>query len=116
MLYGYFYKTEAESSRACQHIIIVKWLNSPIAHRRRNVKSAVPGCALRLSAAPPTTIVIAYPGPALRMFEHDFLLTLHMPSANRISRYIGIWKFDESVRRCGLIPGNAAEKPVANKI
>jgi hypothetical protein len=69
---------------------VTEWPNGQLAHRRRNVKSAVPGRALKLSAAPPTTIVIAYPGPALRMFEHDFLLTLHIPSANRMSRYIGI--------------------------
>lgn len=56
------------------------------AYRFRSVKSAVPGRALRLSAAPPTTIVIAEPGPAERMFEHDCLLTLHTPSANKISR------------------------------
>ena len=54
-------------------------------HLRLSVKSAVPGCALKLSAAPPTTIVIADPGPALRMFEHDCLLTLHTPSAMSIS-------------------------------
>jgi hypothetical protein len=95
------------------HNLYMEWPKNPITHRRRNVKSAVPGRALKLSAAPPTTIVIALPGPAFRMFEHDFLLTLHMPSANRISRYIGIWKLDESVRRCGLIPGNSFEKPVA---
>ena len=49
-------------------------------HLRLSVKSAVPGCALKLSAAPPTAIVIADPGPALRMFEHDCLLTLHTPN------------------------------------
>lgn len=52
----------------------------------RSVRSAVPGCALRLSAAPPTTMVIAEPGPLLRIFEHDCLLTLHTPNARSISR------------------------------
>jgi hypothetical protein len=52
----------------------------------RSVKSAVPGRALRLSAAPPTTIVIADPGPAFRIFEHEALLTLQTPSARRMSR------------------------------
>ena len=32
------------------------------------VRSAVPGCALKLSAAPPTTIVIADPPPCPRTF------------------------------------------------
>ena len=52
----------------------------------RNVRSAVPGCALKLSAAPPTTIIIAEPGPLLRIFEQDCLLTLHTPNARSISR------------------------------
>jgi hypothetical protein len=50
-----------------------------------SVRSAVPGCALKLSAAPPTTIVIALPGPARRIFEHDFLETEHIPRAKIIS-------------------------------
>lgn len=80
---------------------------------RLSVRSAVPGRALKLSAAPPTIIVIADPGPDFKIFEHDCLLTLHMPRAKIISRYIGILKFEAKVRRCGLIPGNALEKPVA---
>ena len=56
------------------------------AYRFRNVRSAVPGCALRLSAAPPTTIVIDCPAPFLRIFEHDWRLTEQMPMARRISR------------------------------
>ncbi len=80
---------------------------------RLSVKSAVPGRALKLSAAPPTMIVMADPGPAFRMFEHDCLLTLHIPSARMISRYMGILKLEARVRRCGLMPGKALEKPVA---
>lgn len=80
---------------------------------RLSVKSAVPGRALKLSAAPPTMIVIADPGPDFRIFEHDCLLTLHMPRARMMSRYIGILKFEAKVRRCGLMPGKALEKPVA---
>lgn len=63
------------------------------------VKSTVPGREAKLSAAPPTTMVIADPGPPFRMFEHDFLLTLHTPKARRMSRYMGIWKLEARVRR-----------------
>ena len=83
------------------------------AHRLRSVRSAVPGRALRLSAAPPTTIVMDCPAPRRRIFEQDSLLTEQMPIARRISRYNGKWKLEVSVRRCGLIPGNAFENPVA---
>lgn len=55
-------------------------------HLFLSVKSAVPGRALRLSAAPPTTIVIAEPGPDFKMFEHDCLLTLQTPRASKMSR------------------------------
>ncbi len=51
-----------------------------------SVKSFVPGCAARLSAAPPTTIVIALPGPWRMMLVHDFLDTLEMPSERMRSR------------------------------
>lgn len=84
-------------------------------YRRPRVKSAVPGCALRLSVAPPTTMVIAEPGPDRRIFEHNRLLTLHMPIARSMSRYKGMLKLLARVRRCGLIPGNASGKPVAGK-
>ena len=87
-----------------------------ITYRLRKVRSAVPGCALKLSAAPPTTIVIACPAPFFRMFEQDALLTEHIPSARRTSRYNGIRKFEVKVRRWGTIPGKASEKPVAKKI
>lgn len=51
-----------------------------------SVRSAVPGCALRLSAAPPTTMVIEFPGPFFRMFEHDCFETEQMPIARMMSR------------------------------
>lgn len=63
------------------------------------VRSAVPGCALRLSAAPPTTIVIELPGPFLSIFEHDCFDTEHMPMARIMSRYIGIRKLLASVSK-----------------
>ena len=50
------------------------------------VRSAVPGCALKLSAAPPTTIVIADPPPCPRMFWQDSLLTEQTPIHIKISR------------------------------
>ena len=75
-------------------------------YRFLSVKSAVPGLALRLSAAPPMTIVIELPLPCLRMLIHDFLLTEHIPSIKMISRYSGMLKFDASVRRWGRMPGN----------
>ena len=52
-------------------------------YRFRSVKSAVPGRALKLSAAPPTTIVIAEPGPACKIFEQLCLLT----TFSMLSRY-----------------------------
>jgi hypothetical protein len=82
-------------------------------NRFLSVKSAVPGCALKLSAAPPTTIVIALPGPDRSMFEHDFFDTEQIPSASKMSLYMGNWKFDVSVRRCGWMPGKVCENPVA---
>lgn len=81
---------------------------------RLRVRSAVPGRALKLSAAPPTTMVIASPGPRFRMLEQDRLETLLMPRAIRISRYTGTSKLLVRVRRCGRIPGKAVEKPVAS--
>lgn len=72
----------------------------------------MPGCALRLSAAPPTTIVIELPGPFFRIFEQDCFDTEHMPMARMMSRYIGIRKLLASVSRWGIMPGNAAENPV----
>lgn len=83
-------------------------------HRRRKVKSAVPGCAERLSAAPPTTMQMALPSPFRRIFEHDVRDTLHTPSASIMSLYIGTLKFDPSVSKCGRMPGNALENPVAS--
>jgi hypothetical protein len=47
---------------------------------------AVPGLALKLSAAPPTTIVIAEPGPCESILTHEALLTEQMPKQRRISR------------------------------
>lgn len=79
-----------------------------------NVRSAVPGCALKLSAAPPTTMQIALPSPSFSMFAHDPRDTLQMPRASRTSRYTGIRKFDARVSRCGRMPGYAFVKPVAS--
>ena len=79
-----------------------------------NVKSAVPGCAAKLSAAPPTTMQIALPFPCFKILEQEDLDTLQMPSASKTSRYTGIRKFEASVRRCGWIPGYACENPVAS--
>jgi hypothetical protein len=76
------------------------------------VKSFVPGCAAKLSAAPPTTIVIALPGPCLRMFIHDRFETEPIPRIRIRSRYRGILKLDSRVRRWGLIPGKRVEKSV----
>ena len=64
------------------------------------------------SAAPPTTIVIAWPGPPFSMLAQDRLLTEQMPIDSRMSRYSGMRKLDERVRRWGLIPGKCSEKPV----
>ena len=88
-------------------------LHEHVTHLLLKVKSAVPGLAFRLSAAPPTTIVIALPGPFFNIFEHDFLETLQIPIARRMSLYIGRLKLVERVRRWGDIPGKALEKPVA---
>ena len=51
-----------------------------------SVKSAVPGCALKLSAAPPTTIVIAEPFPFRRILSHERFDTEHTPIESKISR------------------------------
>jgi hypothetical protein len=51
-----------------------------------NVKSAVPGCALKLSAAPPTTIVIAEPFPLRKILSQERFETEHTPKSKRISR------------------------------
>lgn len=51
-----------------------------------SVRSCVPGCAASDSAAPPTTIVIALPGPIARIFLHDVLDTEQMPRNSRNSR------------------------------
>jgi len=85
------------------------------AYLRFNVRSAVPGLALKLSAAPPTTIVIACPAPLERILEQDCLETLLIPRAKIISRYKGTWKLLVSVSKCGLMPGKALEKPVADR-
>jgi len=50
------------------------------------VKSAVPGCADRDSAAPPMTMVMADPAPLRRMLAQDGLDTEQMPWNMRISR------------------------------
>lgn len=42
---------------------------------RFRVRSAVPGWALRLSAAPPTTIVIVEPGPGVVVTKRNFLVS-----------------------------------------
>ena len=55
-------------------------------HLFLSVKSAVPGCALRLSAAPPTTIVIAEPFPLRRILSHERFETEHTPKSKSISR------------------------------
>jgi len=55
-------------------------------HRLFRVRSAVPGWAAKLSAAPPTTIQMADPEPRFRIFEHDCLLTEEIPRCRRISR------------------------------
>jgi hypothetical protein len=91
------------------------WMATLMKPRRlRSVRSAVPGCAARLSAAPPTTIAIAAPGPARRMRPHARLETEQMPCASSSSRYSGTAKLEVSVSRCGVSPGKAAPKPVAS--
>jgi hypothetical protein len=85
------------------------------AYLRFNVRSAVPGLALKLSAAPPTTIVIAWPAPLERILEQDCLETLLIPRDRITSRYKGTWKLLVRVSKCGLIPGKALEKPVADE-
>jgi hypothetical protein len=91
------------------------WMATLMKPRRlRSVRSAVPGCAARLSAAPPTTIAIAEPGPARRMRPHARLETEQMPCASSSSRYSGTAKLEVSVSRCGVSPGKAAPKPVAS--
>lgn len=54
--------------------------------RLLSVRSAVPGCALRLSAAPPTTIVRALPGPLRMMLWQDFIDTEQIPIESKKSR------------------------------
>lgn len=83
MLYSYLDKPKAKGKHNQNPISIPM---TKVSHRFRNVRSAVPGRALRLSAAPPTTIVIACPGPFFNMFEHESLLTEQIPRARRTSR------------------------------
>lgn len=109
MLYRYFDKSKPTQTSS----ETTPELHNHITHLLLKVKSAVPGLAFKLSAAPPTTIVIAFPGPFFNIFEHDFLDTLQMPMARRMSLYMGRLKLDERVRRWGNIPGKAFEKPVA---
>lgn len=51
-----------------------------------SIRSEVPGCAFKLSAAPPTTIVIALPGPLRKICSQLRLVTLHIPMACSRSR------------------------------